>query len=341
MKQFVSLGIKNKAIGDTVCRDIMSGTLSHAYIIEGELGADTLNFAMLISAALACGSRSSQMPLPCRICAECEKILSNNCPDILFVEPDGGSIKVDMIRELKSKVILSPNELKFKAVIIKEAEKMTEQAQNALLKILEEPPQYTYFFLLSSNSSFLLPTILSRAPILHLSAPTREDIISYIRTNAPTVPPKEAEKIAAAAKGDERKAKEMISGSQEGKECLACYNSALSLMEFLAKEDKKSEYVLYFAQLSQKKESIKEILRLLYSAFRDIIATKRSKNASLDFYPDKETAIAHGKGITMKCAAVFSEYTEEALSALLSNSLSKPVLYELCIKLHRAKSMHK
>ena len=140
--------------------------LSHAYIVSGELLADTLAMAAVCLGDGEC---------PCRVCAHCVKASRDIHPDIAVVAkiPPGREIVVDQIRALQKDVYVVPNEAERKVYIIDCAETMNTAAQNALLRILEEPPRHVVFILKTENSAALLPTVRSRC--LKLNAPPETD----------------------------------------------------------------------------------------------------------------------------------------------------------------------
>ena len=170
----------NAALKESAAQAIVGGRVSHAYLLEGGRGAGKAMFAFLFSAALCCEDADMR---PCMRCPSCRKILSAQSPDLqvlgLDVLPFDGhdpamppqkpkTVGVDAVRALRTDIYIRPNDLEHKLYIIGHAERMTVQAQNALLKILEEPPEGAVFFLLCENRSAMLPTILSRVQRLHM-----------------------------------------------------------------------------------------------------------------------------------------------------------------------------
>lgn len=105
---------------------------------------------------------NSFFQIPCNKCKSCKKIINNMHPDILHISPDNQTIKISVIRNLYQLIISKPNEAKVRVVLIEDAETMNEQAQNAFLKMLEEPPTNTFFILIANNINPLLATIVSR-----------------------------------------------------------------------------------------------------------------------------------------------------------------------------------
>ncbi len=148
-------------------RAVSSGKLPHAIILEGGSEADRLALARLLAKAQLCSGEEK----PCDACPNCMKADKGIHPDIfeaLAAEGSTDSLKVDGIREIRKNAFVFPNEADKRVFILHNMQLANEQAQNALLKILEEPPEYVRFILTVSVSSTLLTTILSRAAVYSL-----------------------------------------------------------------------------------------------------------------------------------------------------------------------------
>ena len=143
------------------------GAVPHAFLISGAPGSGKHALAELLSCALVC---TGEHP-PCGACPACKKARAGLHPDILRVDSGAASIKVDTIRAVRQDAFLVPNDGARKVYVIDHAERMTQDAQDALLKILEEPPEFTSFLLLCYNHNSLLPTVLSRVTHLKLYSP--------------------------------------------------------------------------------------------------------------------------------------------------------------------------
>ncbi len=145
-----------------------TGRLPHAIILEGASEVDRLNLARLISRTHVCSGTGEK---PCGICPDCVKASKGFHPDIsesLASQDDTSPLKVDAVRTIRSNAFVFPNEAKHRVFLLHNMQYANEQAQNALLKILEEPPEYVRFVLTCPNSSALLETILSRTAVYSL-----------------------------------------------------------------------------------------------------------------------------------------------------------------------------
>ncbi|MBQ1212858.1 MAG: hypothetical protein IIX69_05510 [Clostridia bacterium] len=321
-----------------IAADIRRGTFLHGCVLEAPKGTETYRIAVEIAAAIACKEKkNNDAPLPCGRCDSCAKILADNCIDVITVEKeDKATIGVAKIRDLMPNVILSPSELDAKVYIIKEADKMTEEAQNSLLKILEEPPvPETYFILCAENSEALLPTVISRAPIIRLNAPERNEVCDIL-VRETGVGRREALCAATIAENSISLAKEIINESAEGKHKKELYEHARTLTQMLAEKKTKPDLILCASALPQKKEDTTEILRLIYAALRDIIAVKRYRDASTDFYQTADEARIPAKKMTVRSAIAVSNAVSEALAALEKNASPKNVMLSFVLSAHNS-----
>ena len=169
----------------------------HALLIAGERGIGKKTLADIIARALICDSDD----VPCDVCNSCKKALHGFHPDIIKLGFEDSSVKVSEMRELKRDALIRPNDAERKVYIINNAASMTHEAQDAFLKILEEPPAFTFFILLCSNYSDLLPTIVSRTAHITLCPLSDEDMSYIIKKKLPNLSRSEAEKLIESSGG--------------------------------------------------------------------------------------------------------------------------------------------
>lgn len=155
-----------------------TGRFPHALIIEGEQGLGKKTLARLLACALVCRSEDK----PCMECSQCKKARSNIHPDIKEFTATGGagSFHVDTVREIIGDAYMQPNESEYKVYILGNAHCMNAQAQNALLKVLEEPPSYVIFILTVESKSAMLSTVLSRSVCVSLEGVGANEGTDYI-----------------------------------------------------------------------------------------------------------------------------------------------------------------
>ena len=166
---------KNKQI---LQKSIQSNTISHSYMFVGIQGIGKKIIAKEFAKNILCLNQDNSKNCTCKSCIEFE---TNNNPDFSIIEPDGNSIKIEQIRELQKKIQEKPIISNCKVYIIDDADMMTQEAQNCLLKTLEEPPEYATIILIGSNENLFLTTIKSRCMILHFEPISNENIKKYLQ----------------------------------------------------------------------------------------------------------------------------------------------------------------
>lgn len=166
------------AIVDRLQKVIQNHELAHAYLFVGPAGAGKMSLAKWLALRLFC--LHPQDNEPDLTCAECQRILSGNHPDIVYAAPTGQRIKVDEIRRLKAEFTKSAVEGNQKIFIIQDAEKMTNGAANSLLKFIEEPGAGTYILMMTTNKNAVLPTIRSRTQVIELLPLQRSALLKIL-----------------------------------------------------------------------------------------------------------------------------------------------------------------
>jgi len=188
---------------------LSTGKVSHAYIINGEKSSGKEFIAKVFAMTLQCEKGAAE---PCQECHSCHQALSGNHPDIIFVTHEKpNSVSVDDIRtQINGDVSIKPYSRPYKVYIVNEAEKMTVQAQNAILKTLEEPPEYVVILLLTTNVNSMLPTILSRCVVLNMK-PVADELVRGFLMRQMMVPDYKADICVAFARGNIGKSKALSS----------------------------------------------------------------------------------------------------------------------------------
>ncbi len=170
--------IGNEEIKEMLKTAIQNKTVSHSYLFIGIQGIGKKILAEEFAKQMLCLEPNQNGN--CKSCIEFE---TNNHPDYMIIEPDGNSIKIEQIRFLQKKIQEKPIIAKKKVYIINDAEKMTTEAQNCLLKTLEEPPEFATIILIGTQENLFLPTIKSRCMILKFRAIEDEKIKQYMQEN--------------------------------------------------------------------------------------------------------------------------------------------------------------
>ena len=169
----------NNSIKDSLKQSIENNKASHSYLFVGIPGIGKKMIATEFAKGLLCIEQEK----PCNNCKSCIEFNSQNNPDFLEIKPDGTSIKIEQIRELQKRIQEKPIISNKKVYIIDDADLMTKEAQNCLLKTLEEPPEFATIILIGSNENAFLTTIKSRCMILHFNKIENQEIKQYLEKN--------------------------------------------------------------------------------------------------------------------------------------------------------------
>ncbi len=250
-----------------------SKKVSHAYIINGEKSSGKEFIARIFAMALQCEQEGTD---PCNECRSCKQALSGNQPDILYVSHEKpNTISVDDIRvQVNNNVAVKPYSSRYKVYIINEAEKMTPQAQNALLKTLEEPPEYVVILLLVSNVNTLLPTVLSRCVLLNMK-PVRDSLMKKYLMEELRVPDYKADVCVAFARGNVGKAKALASSE----EFENVKSEALGLLKYV-QDMEIPEIVMAIKRIGEYRLEVNDYLDILAIWYRDVLLFKATADVN-------------------------------------------------------------
>ena len=242
--------------------------ISHAYILSGEDGAGKSLLAHLFSMTLQCEKKGIS---PCGECTLCRQAESHNQPDIIWVTHEKpGSIGVEDIRaQVVGDMQMKPYHSPYKIYIIDEAEKLTVQAQNTLLKTIEEPPEYGIVIFLTTNADGFLPTILSRCVVLQLKPATNEAVARYL-VETVQIPDYKAFAQGNVGKAVRYASKESFDEMRQ------------HVFQLLKNISDMQESRIYetVGELTAYKENINDYLDLMLLWFRDVLIFKVTKDAN-------------------------------------------------------------
>ncbi len=299
--------VGNDGIKEYLTHSVQNGKLGHAYIVEGMAGSGRRTVVRQLLQVLGCENENA----PCKRCGNCMKIGTGVCVDIYTVKvPEGKSeITVDLIRDMISGMMLSPNDLDFKAYIIEEADKMNQNAQNALLKVLEEPPADIYFFLITENASKLLPTVRSRALNLRTVPLTDEQVMTVLKNNG--IPDNEKSRNAVkAARGSAGEAIRVYKGDTDITKQRAVCDELIGML--CSGRSSKSEFTGAHHKYFKKPEDMAEVYSMLLSAVRDCAVIRKSGQDGFSYFKSEEDAEVMMSVISdaaaLKMAKIISEY---------------------------------
>lgn len=308
---------------------IRTGRISHAYILDGEPLSGKKTLAEAFAMALLCEGGEDA----CGTCASCRKVRGHNHPDLLYVQhekPD--TITVGEIRrQLTGSAAIKPYSSRYKIYIVDEAHKMNVQAQNALLKTLEEPPSYVVILLLTANAQSLLPTVRSRCVTLRLRA-IPDDKIQKLLMERFHVPDYKAAQCAAFAMGNAGRAADLAASGEfeELKRILT------GQMQRIART-RDSELAGLAGELSDYGDYTDEYLDMLLFWFRDTAVCKYTNGGVRLLYAKEE------KTLRMQAAALddaglsgIFTHIEDARRRLRANGNRELVLTLLYLDIREA-----
>ena len=274
---------------------IKSNMVSHAYMFEGPNGIGKNTMARELAAILL----------------EMENLF--NSPDYIEIKPDGNSIKIAQIRKLQSDILVKPYK-SYKIYVIDEAQKMTVEAQNALLKTLEEPPKYAIIILITDNKESLLDTIKSRCEIIKFTPIPMQEVASYLTMNG--IDSKRASLLANFSRGSMKKAIELSESE-----------------EFHLMREEVQKYVETFlngnlidimdiqSSIEKYKDQITNVLDLLINYFRDIMMVKENVDNSMIINLDRLIFVKNmSNKTTYSQLSKIIDIIEETKNKLRSNS---------------------
>lgn len=252
---------------------IINDTVSHAYILNGDKGSGKEFIANTFAMALQCEKGETE---PCMECSSCKQAITKNHPDIkTIIHEKPNMIGVDDIRgQLINDVMIKPYNSKWKVYIMNECEKMTVQAQNALLKTLEEPPKYVVILLLTSNVSALLDTIVSRATVLNMR-PVEDKLVRRYLMDTLHLPDYQADICVAFARGNIGQAKSLATSEDFD----VIKQEALTVLKYIRDMDLISLSAT-IKKLSEYKMNIYDYLDIMMIWYRDVLMMKATNDAN-------------------------------------------------------------
>lgn len=247
--------------------------VSHAYIINGERSSGKEFIARIFAMALQCEKGGTE---PCGECHSCRQALSNNQPDIVYVSHEKpNTIGVEDIRaQINGDIAIKPYSSPRKIYIMNEGEKMTAQAQNALLKTLEEPPEYAVILILTTHVEALLPTILSRCVVLNMK-PVPDALVKKYLMEELAVPDYKANICVAFARGNIGKAK-LLASSEEFEKVK---DEAITLVKYI-NDMEINEIVKAIKKITEYKFDVNDYLDILSAWYRDVLLFKATKDVN-------------------------------------------------------------
>jgi len=317
----------NEKIKEQLSFLFSSSRLPHAIILEGEEGIGKKTLAREIAAALVCRSEGEK---PCYSCSQCSKAEKNIHPDIYEYCASGGakSFHVDTVRDIINDVYMRPNEAEYKVYILGNAHLMNESAQNAVLKVLEEPPAYVVFILTVQARTMMLETVLSRAVVFSLEGVDEKIGADYITGKYENADYNMAIEALAAFKGNIGKAAASIIGGKMQRMAELVDKTGMAIMA-----DNEYELIKALGSFNKDRAELAAVLSVLKTVFRDALLYNKTNEC---ISGRKELASALCKKYTdAKLLALYNE-TESIIEMAEKNANNALLLTKICYSFRRA-----
>lgn len=316
----------NEKIRHHLMESIIKQSISHAYILAGDKGIGKSKIAREFAMELICDKHTG-----CGECPACRQFLADAYPDFFYMDAEGKeTIGIDRIREnIVNDVSIRPYHGKVKIYIIDEADKMTVGAQNALLKTIEEPPEYLVILLLVRNMSLLLETIRSRCIKLLLSAVSNDRIKRWL------VEKGASEDLATVVASYSNGAPGIAKAMAESEDFAGMYNQNV---EFLKKISEASinDILLFIVELKKRTGGFKDFINFLRLWYRDICILKLTKKIdNLVFIREESIILRLSREYTLKKINSIIDLIDETETRLNSNVSGDTVMELLFIGLRK------
>lgn len=305
--------VGHKDIINYIRNAVSEDKVSHAYILNGERGSGKKMLANLFASTLQCEKGG---PDPCNECHSCKQAESGNHPDIIHVTHEKpNTISVEDVRtQVNNDIMIKPYQGPYKIYIISEADLMTPQAQNALLKTIEEPPEYAVIFLLTENAQMLLPTITSRCVMLKLRN-IKDTLIKKYLMETVKVPDYKADMCTAFAQGNMGRAI-MLANSEHFNEIR---EEAVQLLKYIDEMDL-NEVAKAIKRISAYKLEINDYLDIIMIWYRDVLIYKATQDVTKVVFKDQLSCIkARARKSSYEGIEKILESLEKAKSRLKAN----------------------
>ncbi|MGA7192289.1 MAG: DNA polymerase III subunit delta' [Anaerolineales bacterium] len=294
-------------------QQITRGTTRHAYLFAGPSGVGRRTLALRLAQALNC-TQPVEVGIPCGHCRECKQIEAMQHPDLTIVQADseGGTLKVDQVREARRTLTLKPYQSKYRVTIFLRFQEANDNAANALLKILEEAPSYVILVLTADTPEQLLPTIVSRCEVLRLRPLSLETVESYLTQHG--------------ADSDQARLNAHISGGRLGyalrllsdPSALEFRNEKLNEAQSFITASRVDKFS-YAEKLSKDKDSMRNVLLLWLSYWRDVLLRAGESSVPIANIDRAQEIESIAERVSMSEARRVVSELETALSQLESN----------------------
>lgn len=319
--------IGNEGAKEYFNRAINKKQLSHSYIFEGPYGVGKNTFAIELAKTIMCEGESK----PCNECPSCTMINARTHPDLIVIEKDTNVTKVDNIREhLIREMEIKPYLSEHKIIIVKAADTVNVQGQNAMLKTIEEPPGYGIIILVCENMGSLLPTIKSRCITVRFNPLNKEEMDAYLVNRGVSGTRKDViSKLSDGSIG-------VINDILEDEHYMDIRQQTVGFIERLEKANLMEIYDLV-KEMTDLKDDLEQILKFWLLWYRDVAVYKTSKSRDLYYIDYQKQLLDMSSKLTYNKVSQNIEHIKKAILDIKQNIYSTFVIENLLLQLKERK----
>ncbi len=321
--------IGNQGAKEYFNRAISKNQLSHSYIFEGAYGIGKNTFAIELAKTIMCESEATDKP--CNECPSCTMINARTHPDLIVIDKDTNVTKVDNIRDnLIREMEIKPYHSEHKIIIVKAADTVNIQGQNAMLKTIEEPPSYGIIILVCENMGSLLPTIKSRCITVRFNPLNKEEMEQYLVSRGVNGTKKDViSKLSDGSIG-------IINDILENEHYMELRQQAIGFIEKLEKADLMAIYDLV-KEITDLKDDLEQILKFWLLWYRDVAVYKTSKSKDLYYIDYHKQLLDMSSKLTYNKVSQNIEHIKKAILDIKQNIYSTFVIENLLLQLKERK----
>ncbi len=321
--------VGNEKVKSELSYLLESGRLPHAIILEGENGIGKRTLAKEIAANLFCRESKNNA---CFDCPQCRKVMSGIHPDVYEFSAPGGAntFHVDTVREIRNDAFIQPNEADFKVYILGNCQCMNVQAQNAILKILEEPPAYAVFILTTTTKSALLETVLSRCVVFSINGVDCKQGADYICSTDDNIKYDDAQNAMTVCGGNIGKALLTLNDGKLSKIAKVCDDICGAIIK-----DNEYDLLVSLSVFEKENSLLVEALTLLKTIFRDAMLC--GANTQI-LSGQVETVKALSRNLTKQKLIKMINVCDNIVVLANRNANNSILITKLCYELRRAQN---
>lgn len=303
--------------------------LSHSYIFEGAYGVGKNTFALELAKFILCEQKEGDKP--CNECKSCSMINASTHPDVIHIEKDTKITKVETIREnIVREMDIKPYQSDYKIIIVKAADSMSIQGQNAILKTIEEPPSYGIIILVCENLASLLPTIKSRCIVVRFNPIDKEQIRHYLQSKGINGIQQEVfEQLSNGSIG-------VINDILQDETYLEIRKQSINYLSRLEKAQIMEIYEIV-KEITDDKENIERLLEFWLLWYRDIAVVKATNSGNLYYKDYQQQLLDMSSKLTYNKVSQNIEFIKNAILDIRQNIYSTFVIENLLLKLKERK----